>query len=77
LGSHGSNENVFAYFGGCYFIFMWANKSLHLVRTKKLINIKVRKMSILAENYTLLGQNRQKMGFSNLNVHTSKGVGSI
>ena len=56
---------------------MWANKSLHLVRTKKLINIKVRKMSILAENYTLLGQNRQKMGFSNLNVHTSKGVGSI
>ena len=43
--------------------------SLHLnIHTKKLIHIKVRNISFLALKYTFLGQNRLKMGFSNLNV---------
>jgi hypothetical protein len=49
---------------GFFSMFLWAKKyiirfSAHCrVRTKKLINIKVRKMSILAMKCTFLGQNR-------------------
>jgi hypothetical protein len=38
------------------------------VPTKKLINIKVRKIAISSLKYTFLGQNRLKMGFSNLST---------
>ena len=38
------------------------------IPTKKLINIKVRKTSILALNNTFLGQNKLKMELSNLSV---------
>ena len=55
-------------------IFSWQNKSeirifvLFSIRTWKLINLQVIKISILALNYTFWSQNRLKMEFSNLNV---------
>ena len=52
-------------------MFSWAKQFKNVlcrVCTKKLINLKLRKMSILALNFYFLGQNKLKMGFSNLNI---------
>ena len=55
---------------GAFFIFSWEKTNcVHCsAHTKKLINLKVRKMSILALSFNYLDQNRVKTGFSNLSV---------